>query len=94
LFGIRGSANLIRPIVGKPKANFSWFGSLFTIDPNPEAIVHAPLVHQGRGLILLLIIGVWPYTRLAGIFAGPVVRLILRVLPHRTRRFDGAITGA
>ncbi|WP_433192527.1 respiratory nitrate reductase subunit gamma [Nocardia sp. CA-107356] len=72
---------------------FAWFRSLFTIDPYPEAMVHAPLIHQGRGLILLLIIGIWPYTRLAGIFAGPVVRLIRRLPPRRTRRFGGAITG-
>lgn len=73
---------------------FTWFRSLFTINPSPEAMHHAPLIHQGRGLILLLIIGIWPYTRLAGIFAGPVVRLALRVLPHRARRFEGASAGA
>lgn len=71
---------------------FAWFRSLFTIDPYPEAMAHAPLIYQARGLILLLIIGIWPYTRLAGIFAGPITRLILRALPRRG--LDGAITRA
>lgn len=69
---------------------FAWFRSLFTIDPYPEAMAHAPLIHQARGLILLLIIGIWPYTRLAGIFAGPITRLILRARPRR--RVEGAVT--
>ncbi|MEU0500737.1 respiratory nitrate reductase subunit gamma [Nocardia sp. NPDC005998] len=73
---------------------FAWFRSLFTISPHPEAMQHAPFIHQGRGLILLLIIGIWPYTRLAGIFAGPVVRLALRVLPRRAGGLGSASAGA
>ncbi|WP_327099873.1 respiratory nitrate reductase subunit gamma [Nocardia vinacea] len=69
---------------------FAWFRSLVTIDPYPEAMQHAPLIYQARGLILLLILGIWPFTRLAGIFAGPVARLVLRPVPRRTRELDGA----
>ncbi|MFE7800937.1 respiratory nitrate reductase subunit gamma [Nocardia sp. NPDC057440] len=57
---------------------FAWFRSLFTLHPNPDAMQHAPLIYQARGLILVLLIAMWPYTRLAGIFAGPVIRLSLR----------------
>lgn len=70
---------------------FAWFRSLCTIDPNPEAMQHAPLIYQARGVILLLILGIWPFTRLAGIFAGPVVRLVQRAVP---REFEGATTRA
>ncbi|MEV5832411.1 respiratory nitrate reductase subunit gamma [Nocardia sp. NPDC052112] len=73
---------------------FAWFRSLCTIDPHPEAMQHAPLIYQARGLILLLVLGIWPFTRLAGIFAGPVVRLVLRGVPRESRGVDGATTGA
>ena len=72
---------------------FAWFRSLVTIDPNPEAMQHAPLIYQARGLILLLVLGIWPFTRLAGIFAGPVVRRILRAVPRETRESNGATMG-
>lgn len=70
---------------------FAWFRSLFTLHPNPEAMQHAPLIYQARGLILLLLIAMWPYTRLAGIFAGPVIRLSLRSR-HQFRRPFGTRT--
>ncbi|MFI6361828.1 respiratory nitrate reductase subunit gamma [Nocardia sp. NPDC050630] len=73
---------------------FAWFRSLCTIDPHPEAMQHAPLIYQARGLILLLTLGIWPFTRLAGIFAGPVVRLVLRAVPRGSRELDGAATRA
>ncbi|MFD0360887.1 respiratory nitrate reductase subunit gamma [Nocardia sp. GCM10030253] len=66
---------------------FAWFRSLFTLHPYPEAMRHAPLIYQARGLILLLLIAIWPYTRLAGIFAGPIIRLIPRARPELPRPF-------
>lgn len=57
---------------------FAWARSLFTLHPHPEAIAHASALYQFRALIVLLLIGIWPYTRLAGIFAGPVVRYAAR----------------
>lgn len=53
---------------------FPWARSLFTLHPNPAAMAHASALYQFRALIVPLLIGIWPYTRLAGIFAGPVVR--------------------
>ncbi|MEV0295476.1 respiratory nitrate reductase subunit gamma [Nocardia sp. NPDC050710] len=58
---------------------FAWARSLVVLHPDTDAISHAPFIYQARGLILLLIIGIWPYTRLSGTFAGPIVR--------RARRF-------
>ncbi|MCM6775917.1 respiratory nitrate reductase subunit gamma [Nocardia sp. CDC159] len=67
---------------------FVWFRSLFTPHPTAETMLHAPPMFQARGLILLLLIAIWPYTRLGGTFAGPLVRLAHRLaaehrLPQR-----------
>lgn len=50
---------------------FMWFRSLFSLHPQAEAMSHAPLVYQARGLVVLAILGLWPYTRLAGLFLQP-----------------------
>ncbi|MGY4099271.1 respiratory nitrate reductase subunit gamma [Nocardia sp. R16R-3T] len=71
---------------------FAWFRSLCTIDPYPEAMQHAPLIYQARGLILLLLLAIWPFTRLAGIFAGPVVRRVRHAAPCESHGCDGAAT--
>jgi|GEM_PF-5735594 len=53
---------------------FPWFRSLFTAHPNPEVMTHSPVIYQARGLIILLLIAIWPYTRLGGLFVGPLIR--------------------
>ncbi|MBU3063242.1 respiratory nitrate reductase subunit gamma [Nocardia sp. NEAU-G5] len=53
---------------------FIWFRSLFTAHPNAAVMAHAPGLYQLRGLMILLLIAIWPYTRLGGLFAGPLVR--------------------
>ncbi|WP_433662782.1 respiratory nitrate reductase subunit gamma [Nocardia sp. CA-128927] len=60
---------------------FAWFRSLFTLHPRPEAMEHAPFIYQARGLVLMLFIAIWPYTRLASIIMEPVHRLIRRIRP-------------
>ncbi|PXX59729.1 nitrate reductase gamma subunit [Nocardia tenerifensis] len=60
---------------------FAWFRSLFSLHPNPGAMERAPLIYQVRGLVLMLFIAIWPYTRLASIVADPVYRLARRVRP-------------
>lgn len=60
---------------------FAWFRSLFTLHPQSEPMEHAPFIYQARGLVLMLFIAVWPYTRLASIIAEPVYRLARRVRP-------------
>lgn len=54
---------------------FTWARSLVTLHPHPEVMQHAPTIYQARGLIVMLLIAIWPYTRLAGIFTVPVSRL-------------------
>lgn len=57
---------------------FVWFRSLCAFRPDADAMAHAPFIYQARGLSLLLLISIWPYTRLAGTFAGPIVALVRR----------------
>ncbi|MBF6546905.1 respiratory nitrate reductase subunit gamma [Nocardia brasiliensis] len=58
---------------------FVWFRSLFSLHPQPGVMVHAPLIYQARGLILMVFIAIWPYTRLAGVMADPLCRALLRI---------------
>ncbi|MFI6999155.1 respiratory nitrate reductase subunit gamma [Nocardia sp. NPDC050175] len=58
---------------------FAWFRSLFSLHPNPEAMQRAPFIYQTRGLVLMLFIAIWPYTRLASFLAEPAYRVARRV---------------
>ncbi|MFI6173345.1 respiratory nitrate reductase subunit gamma [Nocardia sp. NPDC051052] len=58
---------------------FAWFRSLFTLHPDPGAMEHAPFIYQARGLVLMLFIAIWPYTRLASIIAEPAYRVARRL---------------
>ncbi|WP_330180303.1 respiratory nitrate reductase subunit gamma [Nocardia sp. NBC_01503] len=57
---------------------FTWIRSLVTLHPNAVVMQHAPIIYQARGLIVLLLIAMWPYTRLAGIFTVPLLRVLRR----------------
>ncbi|MET8430524.1 respiratory nitrate reductase subunit gamma [Nocardia sp. NPDC004860] len=65
---------------------FTWARSLIALHPEPAVMDHAPILYQARGLIVMLIIAVWPYTRLAGILTVPVVRVVrqVAVAPYRS----------
>lgn len=60
---------------------FTWARSLLTLHPDPHVMTHAPAVYQLRGLILVALIAIWPYTRLAGILTVPTVRLLRQLVP-------------
>lgn len=47
----------------------------------PSASGSAPLLYQARGLIVVVLIGVWPYTRLAGILSVPALRVLRQAVP-------------
>ncbi|NQE90530.1 hypothetical protein HPY32_26645 [Nocardia terpenica] len=57
---------------------FAWFRSLITLHPLPDTMVHTPLPYQIRALTLMLLLAIWPYTRLGGTFVGPVIRALDR----------------
>ncbi|MGW4245218.1 respiratory nitrate reductase subunit gamma [Nocardia sp. NPDC004722] len=60
---------------------FTWARSLVALHPDPLAMTHAPAVYQVRGLILVALIAIWPYTRLAGILTVPALRLLRQLAP-------------
>jgi nitrate reductase gamma subunit len=54
---------------------FTWFRGLLTLHPPVAVMQRAPLVYQVRGLLLMVLLAIWPYTRLAAVFAVPGRRL-------------------
>ncbi|MGV9664615.1 respiratory nitrate reductase subunit gamma [Nocardia niigatensis] len=65
---------------------FTWARSVIALHPESAVMDHAPLLYQVRGLIVVLIIAVWPYTRLAGILIVPLLRVARQVaaVPYRS----------
>ncbi|BAW06600.1 respiratory nitrate reductase subunit gamma [Nocardia seriolae] len=65
---------------------FTWARSLVMLRPDIHAMQHAPALYQGRALIVMLIVAIWPFTRLAGILTVPAVRLARQVAqaPYRS----------
>ncbi|MEU1204876.1 respiratory nitrate reductase subunit gamma [Nocardia sp. NPDC005825] len=60
---------------------FPWARSLLALHPDPSGMDHAPALYQARGLIVVAIIAVWPYTRLAGILSVPALRVLRQAVP-------------
>ncbi|WP_198347587.1 respiratory nitrate reductase subunit gamma [Nocardia terrae] len=69
---------------------FTWARSLVTLHPDPQVMRHAPLIYQARGLVLVLIIAVWPYTRLAGVLAVPALRVLRQFENGSAERYPSA----
>ncbi|MFE5288515.1 respiratory nitrate reductase subunit gamma [Nocardia sp. NPDC056611] len=64
---------------------FPWARSLLALHPDTSGMDHAPLLYQARGLIVVAIIAIWPYTRLAGILSVPTLRLLRQAVPASYR---------
>jgi nitrate reductase gamma subunit len=62
-----------------------WFRSLFTVAPQPELMVGIPLSYQLHAVIVLLLIGLWPYTRLVHVFSAPVGYVTRPYVVYRSR---------
>ncbi|WP_282785133.1 MULTISPECIES: respiratory nitrate reductase subunit gamma [unclassified Nocardia] len=69
---------------------FTWARSLATLHPTPEVMHHAPAVYQARALVIMILIAIWPYTRLAGIFTIPALRLAGRLAAARRPRITAS----
>ncbi|MCX4092265.1 respiratory nitrate reductase subunit gamma [Nocardia sp. alder85J] len=67
-----------------------WFRSLFTPHPHPESMVGTPWTFQAHGLIVLALIGFWPYTRLVHMFSAPVGYLVRPYIVYRSKESDAA----
>jgi nitrate reductase gamma subunit len=62
-----------------------WFRSLFSLHPAPELMANTPWTFQVHALIVLALLGIWPYTRLVHMFSAPVGYLIRPYVVYRSR---------
>jgi nitrate reductase gamma subunit len=62
-----------------------WFRSLFTIHPQPELMTGIPINFQIHSLIVLTLLGIWPYTRLVHVFSAPLGYLTRPYIVYRSR---------
>jgi nitrate reductase gamma subunit len=62
-----------------------WFRSLFTIHPQPELMAGTPVSFQIHNLIVLTLLGIWPYTRLVHVFSAPLGYLTRPYVVYRSR---------
>ncbi|HJT05152.1 MAG TPA: respiratory nitrate reductase subunit gamma [Pseudonocardiaceae bacterium] len=62
-----------------------WFRSLFSIAPQPELMASAPISFQIHNLVVLTLLGVWPYTRLVHVFSAPLGYLTRPYVVYRSR---------
>ncbi|HET9254625.1 MAG TPA: respiratory nitrate reductase subunit gamma, partial [Pseudonocardiaceae bacterium] len=69
-----------------------WFRSLFTLSPRPELMAITPISFQIHNLVVLILLGIWPYTRLVHVFSAPLGYLIRPYVVYRSR--DPAHPGA
>ncbi|WP_420175879.1 respiratory nitrate reductase subunit gamma [Luteococcus sp. OSA5] len=62
-----------------------WFRSLFTFQPDVEAMTGAPLVFHLHVLGGLLLFAIWPFTRLVHAFTAPLHYLFRPYIVYRSR---------
>jgi nitrate reductase gamma subunit len=62
-----------------------WFRGLLLFSPRPELMVGAPLIYQAHALIVLTLVGLWPYTRLVHVFSAPVGYLTRPYVVYRSK---------
>jgi nitrate reductase gamma subunit len=62
-----------------------WFRSLFSLHPAVDLMADAPWTFQVHALIVLALLGIWPYTRLVHMFSAPAGYLVRPYLVYRSR---------
>ncbi|MGW2866143.1 respiratory nitrate reductase subunit gamma [Streptomyces sp. NPDC001205] len=62
-----------------------WFRSLFALDPDVNAMAHAPLVYQLHALLAMALFAAWPFSRLIHAFTAPVGYLVRPYVVYRSR---------
>jgi len=65
-----------------------WFRSLFTLNPDVEAMSHAGFAFHLHVLIGMALFMIWPFTRLVHAFTAPLSYLVRPYIVYRSR--DGA----
>lgn len=62
-----------------------WFRSLFSLHPAVDLMAEVPWTFQLHALIVLVLLGIWPYTRLVHMFSAPIGYLTRPDLVYRSR---------
>ncbi len=62
-----------------------WFRSLFSVHPVPELMASSPWTFQAHVLVVLALLGTWPYTRLVHMFSAPIGYLLRPFVVYRSR---------
>lgn len=56
-----------------------WVRSVLSLHPRPELMAHAPVICQLRAVTVLIVVAIWPFTRMVHVFAGPVLEAAQRL---------------
>ena len=62
-----------------------WVRSLFTLDPNVAVMAHAPVVYQLHTLLGVVLLALWPFSRLVHAFTAPLAYLVRPYVVYRAR---------
>ncbi|MEV6878295.1 respiratory nitrate reductase subunit gamma [Amycolatopsis sp. NPDC051128] len=62
-----------------------WFRSLFTLNPDIEAMSHAGFAFHLHVLIGMVLFAIWPFTRLVHAFTAPLTYLVRPYIVYRSR---------
>ena len=62
-----------------------WIRSLMGFQPQPELMLHVPLLFQLHVLTAFALFALWPFTRLVHVFSAPVGYLFRPYIVYRSR---------
>ncbi len=62
-----------------------WFRQIFYFNPDPTLMLQAPFLFQAHAIVGILILAVWPFTRLVHVWSIPVAYLARPYVVYRRR---------
>lgn len=62
-----------------------WFQQLFYLSPDPGMLTAAPFIYGLHAMVAMLIIAIWPFTRLVHVWSVPVAYLARPYVVYRRR---------
>jgi nitrate reductase gamma subunit len=71
-----------------------WFRGIFGLRPDASLIANAPFVFRAHALSALLLLAIWPFTRLVHAWSIPATYLGRAPILYRARRTRPALPGA
>jgi len=67
-----------------------WFRSVFWLNPDVGLMTQAPFTFQLHALLALLLVALWPFTRLVHVFSAPVGYVARPYIVYRSRDAQGS----